>query len=54
MASEFVRISVFREDYWKLSHLFGEQELSPARGILVKRALRHIDGLEGRLGEGTK
>jgi len=54
MASEFVRISVFREDYWKLSHLFGEQELSPARGILVKRALEHIDELENKPKENTK
>ena len=50
MASEFVRLSVFREDYWTLVDKFGTKETRTPQGELVSKALHHIDELESELG----
>lgn len=49
MDTEFVRIRIFSEDYWKLNERFGEKQVRPKQGVLVNRALKRIDELESEL-----
>ncbi|MCK5397157.1 MAG: hypothetical protein KAJ33_02775 [Thermoplasmata archaeon] len=43
---KFTRINVFPKDYRVLLLKFSEEDARPAQGVLIQRALHHIDELE--------